>query len=71
MAHTWYVPTNPETATAAPKKAEKFKHWGNPDIAKAMHGLRTSNAAGKHQDRRTKRNRDRSAQNRNAVRDFS
>lgn len=33
--------------------------------------LRRSHAAGKHGDRRTKRNRDRGAQRRNAIRDAS
>lgn len=41
----------------------------NPERAKAMHGLRSSNAAGTHGDRRTKRNRSRNAQRRNAIRD--
>lgn len=33
----------------------------NPDMARAMHGKRTSNAAGTHADKRTKRARTRSA----------
>lgn len=41
----------------------------NPDLARAMHGLRSSNAAGIHGDRRTKRNRDRSARRRHAIAD--
>ena len=37
------------------------------EIGRYLTGLRTSNAAGKHKDKRTKRNRDRSAQKRNAI----
>jgi len=48
-------------------KQEKFRSVSNPDLARAMRELRRSNAAGTHGDRRTKRNRDRSAQNRNAI----
>jgi len=39
------------------------------DKVAQVQGLRTSGAAGKHGDRRTKRNRDRSAQKRTALRD--
>jgi hypothetical protein len=39
------------------------------DKVQQVQGLRKSNAAGKHGDRRTKRNRDRSAQKRSALRD--
>lgn len=35
----------------------------------ALLGRRGSNAAGTHEDRRTRRNRDRSAQRRNAITD--
>lgn len=43
----------------------------NLDYARAMAELRRSGAAGKHHDRRTKRNRTRSAQRHRAIRDFS
>jgi hypothetical protein len=39
----------------------------NHALAVAMVGKRTSSAAGKHADRRTKRNRTRAAQRANAV----
>lgn len=38
-----------------------------PDRVRATLDLRRSGAAGKHGDRRTKRNRDRSSQNRRAI----
>lgn len=41
----------------------------NPRYAREMAELRRSNAAGTHGDRRTKRNRDRSSQRRNAIND--
>jgi hypothetical protein len=41
----------------------------NPEYIKAMREIRRSNAAGAHGDRRTKRNRDRSAKNRNAIKE--
>lgn len=41
----------------------------NPEYIKAMREIRRSNAAGTHGDRRTKRNRDRSAQKRNAIKE--
>lgn len=52
-------------------KVEKYKAVANPRYAREMHELRSSNASGTHGDRRTKRNRDRSSQNRNAIRDAS
>jgi hypothetical protein len=42
-----------------------------PEQVQAIQGLRASGAAGKHADRRTKRNRSRSAQKRTAIRDAS
>ncbi len=41
----------------------------NPKYAREMAELRRSNAAGIHGDRRTKRNRDRSSERRNAIND--
>lgn len=41
----------------------------NPKYAREIAELRRSNAAGIHPDRRTKRNRDRSSQRRNAIRE--
>ena len=51
--------------------ATKNKHarTANPEMARAMHQRRTSNAAGTHGDRRTKRLRDRGARRRAAIRD--
>lgn len=51
----------------AAKKAPKFKGVANHRYAVEMHGLRSSNAAGTHADRRTRRERERSAQTRRAV----
>lgn len=51
----------------AAKKAEKFKGVGNHRYAVEMHGLRSSNAAGTHADKRTRRERDRASQTRRAV----
>jgi hypothetical protein len=47
----------------------KYQHHANPELSKAMHEIARSGAAGIHGDRRTKRNRDRSSQRRNAIRD--
>lgn len=41
----------------------------NPKYAREISELRRSNASGTHQDRRTKRNRSRSAQRNNAIKD--
>lgn len=43
---------------------------GNIEYAQAMLGLRQSNAAGKHADKRDKRTRTRSAQKVRAMRDW-
>ena len=43
----------------------------NPERVRADQERRRSNASGKHQDRRTKRNRARSAQRANAIREAS
>lgn len=43
----------------------------NPLLASAMMGKRLSSAASKHADRRTRRNRSRSAQNATAIKDAS
>lgn len=42
-------------------KQKKHKNIANPEMAKAMRDLRTSNAAGTHLDKRTKRIRTRQA----------
>lgn len=39
--------------------AEKYRGNANPEMHKAMHGLRSSSAAQPHQDKRTKRARTR------------
>ena len=44
---------------------------GNAARVAAVQDLRRSGAAGSHSDRRNRRNRDRSAQRRNAIRDAS
>jgi hypothetical protein len=41
-----------------------------PEQVQALQGLRASGAAGKHADRRTKRNRTRAAQRRNALKEW-
>ena len=43
----------------------------NPELAAAMRAKRSSNAAGFHPDRRTKRNRSRSEQRRRAIMEAS
>lgn len=54
-------------------KTKEQKHCGiaNPKYAREIHGLRSSNAAGTHLDRRTKRNRTRSTQRRTALSDWN
>lgn len=49
----------------------KTHRVGNPELAAAMRDLRRSNAAGTHQDRRTRRNRSRNAQRARAITDAS
>lgn len=51
-----------------PTKVRTYRS-ANPAYAEGMRLLRRSNAAGTHEDRRTRRNRDRSAQKRNAIRE--
>lgn len=51
------------------KQKKVYRANANPAYAEGMRMLRRSNAAGTHEDRRTRRNRDRAAQNRNAIRD--
>jgi len=41
------------------RKSPKYHHHGNPALAAAMRGLRLSNAASPHLDRRTRRTRTR------------
>lgn len=50
-------------------KQKRYARTANPELARAMHGKRSSSAAGIHGDRRTKRLRDRSARRRSAIRD--
>lgn len=47
--------------------SKDYKH-ANPEMAKAMHGLRSSSAATPHQDRRTRRSRSRQDSKRNEIR---
>lgn len=49
--------------------AKKYKPTANPEYAHGMREIRRSSAAGTHADRRTKRNRDRAAKRRNAIRE--
>lgn len=49
--------------------SRKYRATANLEMARAMRGKRTSNAAGVHGDRRTKRLRDRSSRRREAIRD--
>jgi hypothetical protein len=54
-----------------PSMSTAGKHGGaNLALAKAMVGKRSSNAAGKHADKRAKRARTRSAQRARALREF-
>jgi len=47
--------------------AEKFRGMANPELHRAMHGLRSSSAAQRHKDSRTKRARTRDASKRRAI----
>jgi hypothetical protein len=51
---------------------KKVKHKGiaNPRYAREMHELRSSNAAGTHLDKRTRRVRTRQASTRKAIADY-
>lgn len=49
----------------------RHRNVANPERAKAMHGLRSSNAAGTHADRRTARARSRQAARVRAIREAS
>ncbi len=60
---------NGQFSAGNPGKKKSFIPTANPEQAKAMLGLRLSNAAGTHEDTRTQRNRTRSDQNRNSIRD--
>jgi hypothetical protein len=51
------------------KKPEKYRAVANPVRAREMHELRSSNAAGTHLDKRTRRIRTRSVSVRKAIRD--
>lgn len=56
----------------AKKKADKKPVIGRAtdEYVQAMVGLRTSNAAGKHADRRTRRARTRAARDARAIKDW-
>jgi len=47
----------------------KYKGTENPEYIAAMRNIRRSNAAGTHEDRRTRRNRSRAERKRNAIKD--
>ena len=51
----------------ANKKNHRQTGVANPRYAREMHGLRSSNAAGAHQDRRTRRARSRGSALRMAI----
>jgi hypothetical protein len=46
------------------------RNTANPELQRAMHGLGSSSATGKHKDRRTRRARTRSADRGRSIRDF-
>lgn len=48
---------------------EKYRGVPNPELHKAMHGLRSSSAAQPHQDRRTRKARTRADAKRKAIED--
>lgn len=50
-------------------KKKKHRNIANPELAEAMRGKRSSNAAGTHADKRTKRARTRDAQLKKDLRD--
>lgn len=50
--------------------AEKYRGTPNPELHKAMHGLRSSSAASPHQDRRTRKARTRNDAKRKAIKDY-
>lgn len=54
---------------AKPPKASKFKPTANPALAAGMAELRRSNAAGVHEDKRTRRARTRGASLRKDLKD--
>jgi len=47
----------------------RYRNNANPEYAEGMRQLRRSNAAGHHEDRRTRRNRSRNAQRTNAIKE--
>ncbi len=51
------------------QKDERYSPAANPEMHRAMVGKRTSNAAGTHGDKRTKRARTRGAAKRRAMRE--
>ena len=51
-------------------KTQKHKNLPNPEFSQAMHALRSSNAAVRHEDKRTKRARTRSAAKAHALSDW-
>lgn len=59
-----------EEAKVAKRKNIPVAGMGNIEYAQAMLGLRQSNAAGKHADKRDKRARTRSAQKVRAMKDW-
>lgn len=51
------------------EKDRKYRGIANPKYAREIHELRRSGAAGTHLDKRTKRNRTRQSQLRNAMKE--
>lgn len=49
--------------------ANDYRHHANPALSQGLHEIARSGAAGTHLDKRTKRNRSRSAQRTNAIKD--
>ena len=60
--------STPRLADHDMSKSRTHRHE-NTDLAQAMRELRRSNAAGTHEDRRTRRNRSRSERDRRAIAD--
>ncbi|SDH47782.1 hypothetical protein SAMN04488590_3393 [Microbacterium sp. 77mftsu3.1] len=61
-------------ALSAPTQKDKTVSHRNtalPEFQRAMHGLGSSSATEKHQDRRTRRARTRSADRDRSIRDYS
>ena len=70
LKHLPYLGSRKEAKVAKKTKNIPVAGMDNIEYAQAMLGLRQSNAAGKHADKRDKRARTRSAQKMRALRDW-